>query len=162
AFIQASVLPAPLASIPLRNDVFVVCLPEHHRLAKKASVDLREMADEAFVMFSRESAPASHDHVIGIFSQAGIHPRTVHQARIWMTVVAMVASGCGIALVPQSLSRTNIGGVSFLPLAGTSAVAPALLAWNPSMMPIALEKFLASATATVRQLAKSPAPKTRR
>jgi DNA-binding transcriptional LysR family regulator len=159
AFIQASVLPAPLTSIPLRDDVFVACLPEHHRLAGNARVDLREMADEPFVMFSRESAPASHDHVIGIFSQAGIHPRTVHQARIWMTVVAMVANGCGIALVPQSLSRTNIGGVRFIPLAGTPANAPALLAWNPSMMPLALEKFLASATATIRQQAKSPARK---
>jgi DNA-binding transcriptional LysR family regulator len=76
-----------------------------------------------------------------------------------MTVVAMVANGCGIALVPQSLSRTNIGGVRFIPLAGTPATAPALLAWNPSMMPLALEKFLASATATIRQQAKSPARK---
>ena len=97
AFIQASVLPAPLASLPLRNDVFVACLPEQHRLADQESVDLREMVDEPFVMFSRESAPASHDHVIAIFNQAGIHPRTVHSARIWMTVVAMVANGCGIA-----------------------------------------------------------------
>ena len=75
-----------------------------------------------------------------------------------MTVVAMVANGCGIALVPQSLSRTK-GGVRFIPLAGTPATAPALLAWNPSMMPLALETFLASATATIRQQAKSPAKK---
>ena len=155
AFIQASVLPAPLASIPLRDDVFVACLPENHRLAANRSVDLREMVDEAFVMFSRESAPASHDHVIAIFNQAGIHPRTVHNARIWMTVVAMVANGCGIALVPSSLSRTNIGGVRFIPLSGTPATAPALLAWNPNLVPLPLEKFLASAATTIRMRAKT-------
>jgi DNA-binding transcriptional LysR family regulator len=154
AFIQASVLPPPLASLPLRNDVFVACLPERHRLAGNARVDLRELGDEEFVMFSRESAPISHDHVIGIFSQAGIHPRTVHHARIWMTVIAMVANGCGIALVPQSLARTRIGGVRFIPLAGAPAIAPASLAWNPALVPPALEKFLATAKATL-----GPAPR---
>jgi DNA-binding transcriptional LysR family regulator len=154
AFIQASVVPAPLTSIPLRNDVFVACLPDDHHLATRASVDLREMADESFVMFSRESAPASHDHVIGIFSQAGIHPRIVHRARIWMTVVAMVANGCGIALVPQSLSRANITGVRFIPLSGHPAIAPALLVWNPGLVPPALETFLASAATTIRQHAR--------
>ncbi len=155
AFIQASVLPVPLASMPLRDDVFVACLPENHRLAANKTVDLREMVDEPFVMFSRESAPASHDHAIAIFNQAGIHPRTVHSARIWMTVVGMVANGCGIALVPHSLSRTNIGGVRFVPLMGAPATAPALLAWNPGLVPLPLEKFLASAAATIRMRAKT-------
>lgn len=162
AFIQASVLPATLASIPLRNDVFVACLPEQHPLADQATLDLHALADESFVMFSRESAPASHDHVIGIFSQAGIHPRTVHRARIWMTVVAMVANGCGVALVPQSLSRTKIGGVRFVPLAGLPTTAPALLAWNPGFVPLPLEKFLASAAATIREQAGPATRKARR
>ena len=159
AFIQASVLPTSLASLPLRDDVFVACLPQDHRLAARRSVDLRDMADEPFIMFSRESAPASHDHVIGIFSQAGIHPRTVHRARIWMTVVVMMANGCGVALVPHSLSGSQIAGVRFVPLKGAAASAPAMLAWNPGLLSLPLKKFLASAAITIRRRATSPSAK---
>ena len=156
AFIHASSLPAQLKSLRLKDDVFVVCMPEQHPLAARASVDLRELADEQFVMFSRENAPANHDNVIAIFSRAGIHPRTVHQARIWMTIVAMVSQGSGVALVPKSLARANIAGVRFVPFKGAPVAAPAMLAWNPGFVPAALTKFIESASLSIKPRKAQP------
>lgn len=34
-----------------------------------------------------------HDNVIAIFSRAAIHPRTVHAARQWLTIVARKGAG---------------------------------------------------------------------
>jgi DNA-binding transcriptional LysR family regulator len=152
AFVQGSAISPQLQSVPLPNDVFVACLPAGHRLADRASLDLRELADESFIMFSRDSAPASHDHVIGVFSRFEMHPRIVHAARMWMTIVAMVAQGCGVALVPRSLTRVGIAGVCFPALEGTPSPVPASLVWNPANMPLPLESFLASARKTIRQL----------
>lgn len=149
AFVQGSMFPPSLQALPLRNDIFVVCLPEDHALAGKDGIDLREIANDLFIMFDRDAAPSSHDQVIGIFSRVGMHPRIVHRARTWMTIVGMVAQGYGVALVPQSMTRVGFQGVRFSPLAGARSHVPASLVWNPAQVPLALEKFLASAARTI-------------
>jgi DNA-binding transcriptional LysR family regulator len=112
------------SALPLPNDVFVVCLPEGHRLVGLKAIDPRELIDESFILFSRDSAPASHDQVIGVFSRFGMHPRIVHAARMWLTIVAMVSQGCGVALVPRSLTRVGVDRVRFLPIEGAPSHIP--------------------------------------
>ncbi|MBK0392780.1 LysR family transcriptional regulator [Ramlibacter algicola] len=144
-FVNAAAVPPPLASMPLPQDEFVVCLPSNHPKANATRVRLTDLASEQFVMFSRDVAPANHDNVIAIFSQAGIHPTTVHAARQWLTIIAMVAHGLGVALVPRSLSRSKVDGVTFVRLRDVSAASPALLAWNPDFETPAVTSFLACA-----------------
>lgn len=131
-FVNASTVPPQLASLPMGEDEFVLCLPEDHPKAQAATVDLKQLADERFVMFSRDVAPANHDNVIAIFSRAGIHPKIAHAARQWLTIVAMVANGLGVSLVPRTLARSRVHGVKFMRISGEQVLAPALLVWNPA------------------------------
>ena len=142
-FMNAAAVPPQLSSIPLPSDDFVICLPAAHPKAKARTVKLTDLADEQFVMFTREVAPANHDNVIAIFSQAGIHPTTVHAARQWLTIIAMVAHGLGVALVPRSLSQSRVHGVSFARLQGVKQGSPAVLAWNAEHAAPAVESFVA-------------------
>jgi DNA-binding transcriptional LysR family regulator len=151
AFVNAAVVPTPLKSLPLRDDEFVLCLPQTHPAAGLIEIDLRTLAHERFVMFARDIAPANHDNVIAIFNRAGIHPRTVHAARQWLTIVAMVANGLGISLVPRSLSRSRVEGVSFVRFSGPRVLAPALLAWNPAHVSAAVASFLDCATRSLQE-----------
>jgi DNA-binding transcriptional LysR family regulator len=141
-FVNGETVPPQLAAMPLSTDEFVVCLPEDHPQATKRRVDIKRLASERFVMFSRDVAPANHDNVIAIFSRAGIHPQTAHAARQWLAIVAMVANGLGVSLVPRSLSRSHVRGVRFVPLAGEAVPAPAMLVWNPDFYPLTLDSFL--------------------
>lgn len=152
-FVNVAAVPPQLESLALGDDRFVLCLPQDHPRARQAKVDLRDLAEERFVMFSREVSPANYDNVIAIFSRAGIHPRTVHAARQWLTISAMVANGLGIALVPSSISRTHLDGVRFVPFSGAPVASPARLVWNPGTLNPALAGFLASAGATRHRLA---------
>lgn len=149
-FLNAATVPPQLEAIALPNDEFVLCLPQDHPMARQPEVDLQALAGESFVMFSREVSPANYDNVIAIFSRAGIHPRTVHAARQWLTIVAMVAHGLGISLVPSSLTRSRVHGVRFVPFGGAPARSPALLVWNPANANPALASFLDSARRTLR------------
>lgn len=157
-FVNGETAPPQLDVLPLQPDEFVVCLPAGHPQADRRHVDLKTLAHERFVMFSRDVAPANHDNVIAIFSRAGIHPRTAHAARQWLTIVAMVANGLGVSLVPRSLSCSNVEGVRFVPLAGQAVPAPAILVWNPSFCPPTLDSFLRCA----RQALAAGAPVGRR
>ena len=81
-------------------------------------------------MFARDVSPANYDNVIACMHQAGIHPRTSHAARQWLTVVALVSTGCGVALVPACMAKAGINGVKFLPLQGVKMLTPAIMAWR--------------------------------
>lgn len=149
-FVHGSKVPQQLKAIPLKSDIFVACLPSSHPLANRKKVNLRELADEKFVMFSREAAPSNHDNVIAIFSSAGVHPRTVHMARTWLTIVSLVATAGGVALVPKSLEQSGIEGVRFVSINATSAAAPAMMAWNSETASSELLKFLACAKSIIK------------
>jgi len=149
-FANGSTVAPQLSMVALPDDLFVLCLPQGHDKAENSVVSLSEMAGDKFIMFSRETGPSNHDNMIANFSRAGIHPRTVHQARTWLTMMAMVAEGCGVALVPSSMARAKIGGVRLVPLADDAVVAPAMLVWNPDLVAPALAKFLESAIRTLK------------
>ncbi|HSW17541.1 MAG TPA: LysR family transcriptional regulator [Ramlibacter sp.] len=149
-FANGSVTPPPFKSIPLAPDRYVLCLPADHAKAGEAAIDLRDMVDEQFIMFSRDIGPANHDHMITTFTRAGIHPRTVHKTRTWHTITAMVSEGFGVALVPGSMAKSRMAGVRFIPFSGPSLVASAMLMWNPAQTAPGLASFVESAVRTVK------------
>ena len=150
-FVNASTVPPQLSSLAMREDEFVLCLPLDHPMAQADVIDLAQLADERFVMFSRDVAPANHDNVIAIFSRAGIHPKTVHAARQWLTVVAMVANGLGVSLVPRTLARSRVHGVKFLSIAGEKVLAPAVLVWNPAYYLPTVRSFIECSQRLIQQ-----------
>lgn len=141
-FLNAATVSSPLKAIALKEDEFVLCVHETHPKAQSRSVDLKDFANDQFVMFTREVAPANHDNVIAIFTQAGIHPKVVHATRQWLTIIAMVANGFGIAIVPKTLAKTSLHGVRFIKLRGKAVTSPASLAWNPEQLSPLAKIFL--------------------
>lgn len=129
-FLNIGFPPDDLAILALASETLVACLPEHHALAQQTDLDLEQLAHEDFVMFARDVSPANYDNVIACMHQAGIHPRTTHAARQWLTVVALVSTGCGVALVPACMARAGINGVRFVPLRGLKMLTPAIMAWR--------------------------------
>ncbi|RDK06513.1 LysR family transcriptional regulator [Cupriavidus lacunae] len=144
--------PPELRSMPLKEDDLVLCLSVAHPMAAESVIDLARLEDEPFVMFEREMNPANHDTVIGLFSQASIHPRIVHYTRNWMTTMSMVSEGCGMAIVPCTLGRMRMAGVRLVPLAGPAVPARGMLVWNPALVTPGLERFLESAARTLADL----------
>jgi DNA-binding transcriptional LysR family regulator len=148
-FVFGSAAPQQLKSVPLKDDEYVLCVPKGHPKANKSRIDLRDMADDQFVMFARETGSANQDIILANFNRAGINPRTQHQARSWLSMMGMVSQGCGVALVPTSMARAEMGGVKLIPLSEHYIRVPAVLVWNPALVTPALEKFLESAIRTI-------------
>jgi DNA-binding transcriptional LysR family regulator len=141
-FVNASTVPPRLACQPLTADHFMCCLPEAHALAREPAVSLSALAQETFVMFARDVAPANHDNVIALLHRAGIHPHTRHAARQWLTVVSLVALGMGVAVAPASLAQAGVQGVRFVPIAELHHPAMGLLVWHEAAVTPALRTFL--------------------
>jgi DNA-binding transcriptional LysR family regulator len=88
-----------LRSIPLFEDPMKLALPKGHRLARRERIALDELSEEAWVQTSEASDCARH--VVRVCREAGFRPRVSFESDDYLTVQGLVASGVGVALIPQ-------------------------------------------------------------
>ena len=91
--------------IELERDVYIAALPRSNPLADKESLTLSDMAGESFVMYAPTHAAGLHSTAMLACQQAGFIPRVTQQAIQVQTVLALVESGLGVALVPSVMQR---------------------------------------------------------
>jgi len=93
----------------LEKDVFMAALPRGHALAAKGPLALAELASELFIIYSAQhptsSAAGLHSAMMIACQTAGFTPRVAQQAVQIQTVLALVESGLGVALVPSIMKR---------------------------------------------------------
>ena len=96
----------------------VAALPAGHALARLARVPLGRLAAEPLVLFPRDQAPGFHDLLIAALGSTGAAPRVVQYAPEMLTIIGLVAAGTGVSLVPASVSRLALDGVTYRPVSG--------------------------------------------
>jgi DNA-binding transcriptional LysR family regulator len=110
----------------LRIDVIdreplVLALPSGHRLADRQRVELSEVAGDPFVVQPRELAATLYDRLVRLAAKAGFHPVIRQHAQQINGLLALVAAGIGLALVPASMQVVKLAGVSYVPLGDPDA-----------------------------------------
>lgn len=117
AIVRPPEIPDPrLVFRPLFHETAVVAVPEGHRLATRSEITVADMADEPLIVPDRSSRPHSHDLTMRLFLDTGHTPRVVQIAEEKQTIVSLVGSGVGLAVVPRWASRLAVGGVVFVAL----------------------------------------------
>lgn len=84
------------------GDPFCVALHAQRAASLPDVVNLRGMAAEPFVAFTRHSGPAYFDRTIRLCGDAGFSPRIRYEASTLHSVLDLVGAELGIALVPAS------------------------------------------------------------
>jgi DNA-binding transcriptional LysR family regulator len=97
--------------VPVHREPFVLVVPSSHKLAKRKAVRLRELAGQDFVMYERAYAPGFHDLIFGILRDAGIVPTVSQTAGEMPTLISLVDSGMGIAILPASAVKHSVASV---------------------------------------------------
>ncbi|HTJ28575.1 MAG TPA: LysR family transcriptional regulator [Candidatus Limnocylindria bacterium] len=120
-----------IATRTILREPFLVALPPAHRLAAAPRIDLASLRDEPFVFLARTDAPGLYDEMIAMARAAGFRPRIRQHANQFQTIVALVAAGLGVAIVPASMARVTIdGGVVYREIIDETAVAEIAVAWR--------------------------------
>ena len=117
-----------LELMPLFSETAVVAVPEGHPLATRKMVTIGDLAEEPLIVPDRGSRPHSHDLTIKLFLEAGYIARIAQIAEEKQTIVSLVSTGVGLAIVPKWASRLAVGGVSFVELNGSTDIAERSLA----------------------------------
>ena len=94
----------------------VVSLPDDHPLSGRPALSIQDLANAPVIVPDRRSRPHSHDLTIKLFTDAGLGARIAQVAEEKHTIVNLVATGAGLAIVPRWVSRIAVPGVAFVPL----------------------------------------------
>ncbi|HJT63016.1 MAG TPA: LysR family transcriptional regulator [Burkholderiales bacterium] len=135
-----------LEHIVVQRERFVAALPASHRLATaRGKLAVSALAGEPFVMVPRDIAPGLYDIVTGLAARAGISFNVAQEAIQMQTVVSLVSSGLGAAIVPGSIANLGRRGVIYRELADRHPRLDLWLAWPRTGLGTAARDFLALA-----------------
>jgi DNA-binding transcriptional LysR family regulator len=129
----------------LVTEPLALALPRKHRLASRKSVQLSSVADEPFVLTSRELVPVYHDIVLNACRDAGFLPNASQEADQLHVLMQFVGSGCGVALVPAFSRRTRPSRVAVVALRPAVPVLDTVVAWRRETEAAAVTDFIAVA-----------------
>jgi len=121
AFISGSIADQEGVAIdPLLEESRVVALPSGHPLARSkndadAALPLKSLAGETFIVLGRPRSPLTMaaNAVVAACQAAGFNPHIGQIVPNNLSRLHLVAANLGIALVAESLRRTNIEGVVY-------------------------------------------------
>jgi LysR family hydrogen peroxide-inducible transcriptional activator len=109
ADILAGELDIGLMALPIRDDrlhveklfaePLVMALPPKHRLASKTEVKLADVVEEPFILL--DDVHCFGDQVLSFCHRGGLEPRVVCRGEQIVTLLAMVAAGQGVSVVPE-------------------------------------------------------------
>ena len=136
----------PLEHLVVQRERFVVALPSSHRLAAgKGKLAVSALAGEPFVMVPRDIAPGLYDIVTGLAAGAGISFNVAQEAIQMQTVVSLVSSGLGVAIVPGCIANLGRRGVVYREINDRHPRLDLWLAWPRGALGTAARDFLALA-----------------
>ncbi|TAL96246.1 MAG: LysR family transcriptional regulator [Rhodanobacter sp.] len=130
------------------REPLLLAMPDGHPLAGRRSIGLAEVAGDAFVSQPRELAATLYDRLVTLANNAGFQPSIVQKAQQINGLLALVAAGLGLALVPASLRAVRLGGVCYVPLEDPDAFLLLAVACRADDQFPALQQFLTTVTET--------------
>jgi DNA-binding transcriptional LysR family regulator len=127
--------------VTVHREPFVLVVPASHKLAKRKRVRLREVSGENFVMYERAYAPGFHDRIFGMLRDAGIVPSVSQTAAEIPTLIALVDSRMGIAILPASAIKYSSASVIACEIVDQTAMSEIGIAVSKPVRAAVVENF---------------------
>lgn len=134
-----------IQAINLHREPLCAAVPDEHRLAKCPVLTSDQLVDEPMILSPFDVTPTLR-RAISEWLAAPNGPKVRLETQLQQTIVSLVGEGLGVAIVPASLARLNLAGVTFVPLVAAPVVEQQLLFLDGSRNP-ALGHFVTVANA---------------
>ncbi|WP_419998424.1 LysR family transcriptional regulator [Streptomyces boninensis] len=143
---------APVDLTHLLDEPVLVALPADHRLARRRTLRLAELADEPWIAGSTDAS----ETLISACLREGFQPRIDIVAREWIAKFGFVAAGFGITLVPALAAGALPPGLALVALRAQDAPVRSVYAAAPrgTARPPAVSGFLPYLRRAARRLAR--------
>ena len=156
-YIQVGLLRLPISAPMLnvkvvRQEPIVCVLPEEHPLASRERIATPLLAQEPFVLQSRQRGGGYYVQLMKLCLASGFSPNVIQEVTEMHTIVSLVAAGMGVSLVPLSTRNIRSQGVVYRELEGTATLTEMAVAWQRDAHSAIVQNFVTVARETAANL----------
>lgn len=101
-----------------------------HPLAGRSSVRLADLAGTRFVLAAPAAGLRLREEAIEACIEAGFRPRIVQEAEDTQTVLALVAAGIGVTLIPKGLVGNAATAIALVPISDVRRSLRTVAGWR--------------------------------
>jgi len=116
ALLSLPIEKAGLASEEFFEEPLLVAMPAGHRLASRRALTLDDLAEEPFILMQEGHCLAGQ--ALQFCRLNGFAPRVSFRSAQIETVLAFVAEGWGVSIVPEMARKPDVQGVRYRALGG--------------------------------------------
>jgi DNA-binding transcriptional LysR family regulator len=125
------------------KETFVVAVGSQSPLARRASLRVRDLEREPFVLVRPDVEPVWAEACSAALQRAGLQPSIAQETDSKIAMLGLVAANLGVSLVSASMQRLGRAGVRFIPLTNFKLRLPLVSLTLPAASPRA-RAFLGS------------------
>ena len=125
----------------VRREPIVCVLPAGHPLAMHDRIAVPLLADEPFVLQSRQRGGGYYSQLINLCLTSGFSPNVIQEVTEMHTIVSLVAAGMGVSLVPLSIKNIRSQGVVYRELEGATPITEMAIAWRRNSYSTIVQNF---------------------
>lgn len=129
-FLLSAAVPPAFSRIRIAQERFVALMPIYHPLSARRTIPLGALAQEDFIMGTRERWQTFRALIESACLSSGFLPRVAGTADDVPLLLEMVAAGQGITLFGQSIENALQPTISAVPLEGTECHFGISLFWK--------------------------------
>jgi DNA-binding transcriptional LysR family regulator len=135
----------------------VAAMPEQHVLTQGKGISIRQLKDVPLIVYPRDSGIGLYWKVLDLCSRAGFRPAAMQEARDASTMIGLVASGFGVAIVPDDTQCIRLPGVLYSQILDKDAVSSLYLGYRDADANPHLESLLRILRSAITSRAQSQA-----
>ncbi|WP_122500341.1 LysR family transcriptional regulator [Pseudomonas viridiflava] len=118
---------AEIQAICLDNEPLVAAIASDSPLARQEQVTLAELSAYPLIAFPTDYGSGLSEIIEALYRRQALIPLPAPKGKQITSIIALVAAGRGVALVPQCTQTLVKRGVTYRPLAEPGATAPLLV-----------------------------------
>ncbi|MGY2200452.1 LysR family transcriptional regulator [Pseudomonas gingeri] len=131
-----------LQSLSLGDEPLVAALPSDNPLAGQAEVSLEQLGAYPLILFPADYGSGLNGTIEQLYQRHEVPLRPGPAGRQITSIIALVAAGQGVALVPACAQALAKKGVTYRPLADPGACAPLLVLTRAQGRSLLVEAFM--------------------
>jgi len=128
-FIRPPRNPGNLSITKLSSEGFVAVLSRDNPLVQKPDLRLTDLRDQPFLVYTSVVGVTFQNVVFQHCRRAGFNPKIVQEVSHAMAIVAMVAAGLGVGVIPAWVTQVSYPRVVYRALPELPAAADLAIAW---------------------------------
>lgn len=138
----------PLCGVALLSDRLVLAAPG--ALALRADELMTRFNQLPLLQLTPKRGRGLSNQSLRFIAAHRLTPNVVQQAGDIQTLLALVAAGVGVALLPHSITHIAPAGIDILPLSGEETEWQVGIAWDPQRTDALRDNFIQTALAVQR------------